>query len=65
VKDANGCISATEKTVTVIDVRCGNNPKSKRFAIKEKTICVDENAVASHLAHGDTLGNCSPQIDEK
>jgi endonuclease I/chitodextrinase len=67
VKDANGCVSATEKTVTVIDVRCGNNPKNPKVEIchNGKTICVDENAVASHLAHGDKLGNCSPQLDEK
>ncbi|MDG2431294.1 endonuclease [Flavobacterium sp.] len=67
VKDANGCISATEKTVTVIDVRCGNNPKNPKVEIchNGKTICIDENAVASHLAHGDTLGNCSAQIDQR
>lgn len=60
VKDANGCISATEKIVNVIDVRCGNNSKNPKVEIchNGKTICIDENAVASHLAHGDRLGTC-------
>jgi hypothetical protein len=58
-------ISATEKTVTV-DVRCGIIKKSKvEICHKGKNNLWNENAVASHLAHGDTLGNCSPQIDEK
>jgi hypothetical protein len=30
----------------------------------ENNLC-RRNAVASHLAHGDKLGNCSPQLDEK
>ena len=66
VKDANGCASSIEKTVTVVDVRCGNNPKNPKVEIchNGKTICVDENAIASHLAHGDVLGNCSPSNSE-
>ena len=66
VKDANGCASTIEKTVTVIDVRCGNNPKNPKVEVchNGKTICVDENAVASHLAHGDLLGSCSPSNPE-
>nr|WP_315207959.1 endonuclease [uncultured Flavobacterium sp.] len=61
VKDANGCISATEKIVNVIDVRCGSNSKNPKVEIchNGKTICIDENAVASHLAHGDSLGACT------
>jgi endonuclease I/chitodextrinase/endonuclease/exonuclease/phosphatase family metal-dependent hydrolase len=67
VTDANGCVSATEKTVNVIDVSCGNNPKNPKVEVchNGKTICIDENAVASHLEHGDTLGSCSTQIEER
>ncbi|MBC5842151.1 endonuclease [Flavobacterium sp. F-380] len=67
VKDANGCLSATEKKVNVIDVSCGNNPKNPKVEVchNGKTICIDENAVASHLAHGDKLGSCSTQIENR
>jgi endonuclease I/chitodextrinase/exonuclease III len=67
VTDANGCSSVAEKLVTVIDVRCGTNPKNPKVQIchNGKSICVDENAVASHLAHGDKLGDCSSPIEEK
>jgi hypothetical protein len=64
VKDANGCTSSIEKAVNVKDVSCGNNPKSPKVEIchNGKTICVDANAVQSHLAHGDFLGSCDSVI---
>jgi hypothetical protein len=42
-------------------VRCGSNSKNPKVEIchNGKTICIDENAVASHLAHGDNLGACT------
>ena len=60
VTDANGCTASIEKVVNVIDVTCGNNPRSPKVEIchNGKTICVDENAVQTHLAHGDVLGSC-------
>jgi endonuclease I/chitodextrinase len=65
VMDANGCSTAIEKTVIVVDVRCGNNPKNPKVEIchNGNVICVDENAVNSHLAHGDSLGNCQSTQD--
>ena len=62
VTDANGCVASIEKLVNVIDVNCSNNPKNPKVVVchNGKTICVDENAVASHLAHGDILGSCNP-----
>ncbi|WP_367771051.1 endonuclease [Flavobacterium sp. WC2421] len=66
VTDANGCSSVSEKAVNVIDVNCGSNPKNPKVALchKGKTICIDENAVASHLAHGDVLGSCDTAIED-
>jgi uncharacterized Zn ribbon protein len=57
VTDANGC-STSIKTVIVVDVRCGNNPKNPKVEMchNGNVICVDENAVSAHLAHGDSLG---------
>ena len=51
VTDANGCVASIEKLVNVIDVNCSNNPKNPKVVVchNGKTICVDENAVASHL----------------
>ena len=62
--DANGHSATDEVTVNVIDVRCGNkNDKimvcHKESATRKKTICIAANEVASHLIHGDALGDCS------
>jgi len=67
VTDANGCTITCSTSIHATDVRCfaGNNAKVE---ICHKTgnpknpcvqICVDESAVAEHLAHGDFLGKCT------
>ncbi|MGO4820742.1 MULTISPECIES: endonuclease [unclassified Flavobacterium] len=63
VTDANGCSAVTERTVNVEDVRCGSNSRHPKVEIchRGKAICVDDNAVKWHLAHGDTLGSCAEQ----
>ena len=58
VTDALGCTATSQFTVEVIDVSCKKN-KVLVCHKGKKAICISENAVASHLAHGDTLGDCS------
>lgn len=69
VKDANNCISTVSAsiTVTVKDVRCGNN--NNKVMVCHNTastnnpnngLCIAPDAVPTHLAHGDALGDCPP-----
>ncbi|TXC81375.1 T9SS type A sorting domain-containing protein [Luteibaculum oceani] len=60
VTDANGCSVTVEKEICIVDVTCGkpNNPKVIVCHNGKNMICVDESAVAAHLAHGDYLGGC-------
>ncbi|WP_313807717.1 MBG domain-containing protein, partial [Flavobacterium sp.] len=69
ITDSNGCVTTCSTTVLAEDARCfsGNSGKAK-VSICHKTgnsknpchvICVDDNAVAAHLAHGDFLGKCT------
>lgn len=66
ITDANGCQASANKTVNVIDIRGGN--KMDKVIIchnsnsQFKTLVVDGNAVSTHLAHGDKLGNCNVQL---
>jgi hypothetical protein len=58
-----GCIDIDTVTINVIDVRCGNNNNKVKICHKggkfnKSSLCVDASAVASHLAHGDKLGDC-------
>ncbi|MGX7666118.1 HYR domain-containing protein [Flavobacterium pedocola] len=70
ITDADGCVVTTSKHIHADDVRCfaGNSGRAK-VTLCHKTgsvknpcvkICVDDDAVAEHLAHGDFLGNCTP-----
>lgn len=61
------CSSVDSVFIEVIDVRCGNNPNNQKVLVchvppgnpaNEHTICISENAVAAHLAHGCYLGTC-------
>ena len=60
-KDDNKAVlilsSATGKGVTICHIPPGN-------AANPQTITVDSNAVAAHLAHGDTIGECDEQTHD-
>jgi Secretion system C-terminal sorting domain len=62
VKDGNGHSAADNITIIVKDIRCGTDKVKichKESATKKKTLCVNKNDVAYHLAHGDALGECT------
>lgn len=64
--DANGCSASHTIKINVVDVRCGN--KNDKVSVCQKTnsdknpwvqICINENAVDSHLKNGSVLGQCA------
>jgi hypothetical protein len=64
--DADGCVSGDSILVRVVDVRCGNNLNKVAVChippgnpANAHTICISENGVPAHLAHGCTLGACA------
>jgi hypothetical protein len=71
VTDANGCSASSSFTVTSEDARCfsGNSNIVKVQVCHRNnntwaTLCVDEDAVAAHLAHGDYVGSCTSSREE-
>lgn len=70
VTDANGCSKTTTTQVLAEDVRClSGNSGNAKVTLCHRTgnpktpcikICVDQSNVGEHLAHGDYLGNCTP-----
>jgi phosphatidylethanolamine-binding protein (PEBP) family uncharacterized protein len=68
VMDNNGCVAADSFTVVAEDVRCfAGNSGTAKVQMCHRTgsaknpwveICVDPEAVPSHLAHGDYIGRC-------
>jgi hypothetical protein len=66
VTDANGCSATASITVKVISVRCGNNHDKVMVchntgdpANPTNALCVSAASVATHLGHGDCLGDCT------
>ncbi|GAB3729089.1 hypothetical protein GCM10027594_11180 [Hymenobacter agri] len=59
---ASGCTATTSIKVYVEDVRCGTpgNPTKVEVCHNGHTICIDNNALNTHLGHGDTVGDCTP-----
>ena len=65
VTDNNGCAAQACTRVEVIDVRCGNNMNKVELChcppgnpSNCKTLCISAGDVATHLSHGDLLGEC-------
>jgi hypothetical protein len=66
ITDANGCVSTCTTSIHAEDVRCfAGNSGNAKVSICHKTgnscvnMCVNENSVSAHLAHGDFLGACT------
>ena len=63
VTDGNACVQTAGKTISVINVDCGNDKvKICHFSNDPDhkiDICIGQSAVASHLAQGCYLGDCS------
>ena len=51
-------VTTTSTTPLVTTTTTTRAPRKVRMCHKGRSIMVDENAVADHLAHGDTLGPC-------
>jgi hypothetical protein len=65
VTDANQCSASAQKTISVVDVRCGE--KADKVLIcklppghssNNSTLCISANAVPEQLKNGSTLGAC-------
>ncbi|MBL4625947.1 MAG: ASPIC/UnbV domain-containing protein, partial [Flavobacteriales bacterium] len=62
-----GCEATVTKVINVEDVTCGNNkvlichipPGNPNHP---RTLCVNSNTIAAHLAHGDCLGPCNTPL---
>ena len=70
VTDANGCSSAADVFIPVIDVRCGNNLDKVSVChtppgnLEIESLCISENSVETHLSNGDFLASCDGIQDE-
>ncbi|MGX5854250.1 polysaccharide lyase family 8 super-sandwich domain-containing protein [Dyadobacter jiangsuensis] len=53
------CQATASVSMSVVDVRCGNDADKVMICHNNKTICVAAAAVQAHLGHGDSLGSCN------
>jgi hypothetical protein len=68
--DDTACMASDSVFVKVVDVRCGNNWNKVLVChippgnpANAHTICISENGVPAHLAHGCYLGECQAAVD--
>lgn len=68
--DDTACTATDSVFVNVVDVRCGNNNNKVLVChvppgnpANAHTICISENGVPAHLAHGCHLGECASVPD--
>ena len=55
-----GCTAAVYKNIDVISVLTGKNNLKVIICHNGKTIEVNQDALSTHLAHGDCVGSCNP-----
>jgi hypothetical protein len=72
VTDANNCSASSSFTLYSEDARCfsGNSNIEKviichHYGNRTSTMCVNEDAVADHLSHGDNVGSCTGNRQEE
>ena len=62
--NATGCPAVASVRLTVVDARCGNNPRNPKVLVCHNghEICISPNAVSAHVGpgskHNDYLGKC-------
>jgi hypothetical protein len=61
ITDANGCTAEDKVEVQSIDISCKNNKVIICHKANNRSLCVNLDAVASHLGHGDSLGPCGTE----
>lgn len=59
ITDAKGCSSSADIRIESTSVSCGLRESKVVLCHNGQSLCVDEDAVAAHLNHGDKLGYCS------
>ena len=59
VTDAAGCAATDQVIVAVTDATCGNKNDKVTVCHNGHDICISENAVPAHLAHGCSVGSCN------
>ena len=68
ITDALGCSTSTSKQIKVTDVFCAEQ-KVKICHIRnpnhDQSLCISNNAVSTHLAHGCYLGECENTLERK
>lgn len=57
-----GCTASKDVTISVFDVRCGNNLDRVRVCHNNEQLCLSVNNVQTHLSHGCSLGSCNSAV---
>ncbi len=65
ITDSKGCSVSKSITIRVMDVRGGNKNDKVLVCHNGNTLTVSDNAVQSHLNHGDRLGACDKKPTNK